>query len=54
MFDDCDDAKVMLGVGEPRLALPRFVATLPTGLAASGGASVWCSWASWAESGCVT
>ena len=54
MFDDCDDAKVMLGVGEPGLALPMFLATAPTGLAASGGASIWCSWASWAESGYVT
>lgn len=54
MFDDCEDAKVMLGVGEPGLALPTFLATAPTGLAASSGASIWCSWAGWAESGCVT
>lgn len=54
MFDDCDDAKIMLGVGEPRLALPTYVPTAPIGLPASGGASVWCSWAGWAESGCVT
>jgi anti-anti-sigma factor len=54
MFDDCDDAKVMLGVGEPGFALPTFLAAAPTGLGASSGASIWCSWAGWAESGCVT
>lgn len=54
MFDDCEDAKVLLGVGEPGLALPALLATAPAGLAASGGASIWCSWAGWAESGCAT
>jgi anti-anti-sigma factor len=54
IFDDCEDAGMMLGVGEPRLSVPLFVATAPTGLAASGGGSIWCSWAGWAEYGCVT
>ena len=54
VFDDCEDARIMLGVGEPRLLVPRFVAMAPTGRAAAGGASMWCSWDRWAEAECAS
>ena len=54
VFDDCEEARIMLGVGEPRLQVPLFVATAPTGRAASGGASMWCSWAGWADAECAS
>ena len=54
VFDDCEDARIMLGVGEPRLLAPRFVAIAPTGRAAAGGASMWCSWDGWAEAECAS
>jgi anti-anti-sigma factor len=54
VFDDCEDARIMLGVGEPRVSVPHFVAAAPIGRAAAGGGSMWCSWDGWAQVECAS
>lgn len=48
VFDDCEDARIMLGVGEPRAAAPVFLPAAPA------GASDWRGWTGWAESRCAS
>lgn len=48
MFDDCDEARITLGVGEPRVPRAIFVPAASAAFAAPGGTGAWCNWTGWA------